>query len=653
MILKIIGKLFLFFFCLIGFQSKLLGKNAVTIKEDFKFEPVVNQGLFLAYDENVPVDWDSVQLVPNADFKSLGSLANNLGISDNCYWLKFYVRNEDKQHNLTIEFISPYIPEIQFFFKSPQSTLKSKKTGLIFPLNSRTEKHFNYHFNLTIKPGESGDCYLNIKKPMTSLFFDIFVWDKTERLIYNEKERSFLGFYFFILFLFISIMAFAQLIVKINRYHWFYIFSSIFFTGIIFLDLGLGNLFLFTSKPIFSFLSVFILVTLFFICHTQFLRQFLKGQKNERFFSIYFKFLYAYSLLVIVYLLFIIFETYLSKTTFELPLLFIRINLVFYVLYTLLIILLIFNDLIDKRLIFSNLSVLFIFSFRVIGGILLLLEYMGYSKNMVHFNQTYLDFFYPITFTLNSAFMLGFVIEIVGIFIVIAYRVLKIYHQNAENLLRNSEERINNFSALMMGIEHERQRIAQDLHDGLGVLLSTIKMKLSIENETEQKQQKLGNLMGDIDIALEDIRGISRNLMPITLSKLGFNRAIEELIQNIRISNPNLDIELIKIVDNERLIEPVGVNLYRIIQELLQNVLKHSKASELIIQLFSRDDVFVLMVEDNGVGFDVLDKKTGGIGLENVKYRVVSMQGLLNVDSFKGKGSTITIEIPLENVYLD
>lgn len=160
----------------------------------------------------------------------------------------------------------------------------------------------------------------------------------------------------------------------------------------------------------------------------------------------------------------------------------------------------------------------------------------------------------------------------------------------------------------MMGIEHERQRIAQDLHDGLGVLLSTIKMKLSIENETEQKQQKLGNLMGDIDIALEDIRGISRNLMPITLSKLGFNRAIEELIQNIRISNPNLDIELIKIVDNERLIEPVGVNLYRIIQELLQNVLKHSKASELIIQLFSRDDVFVLMVEDNGVGFDVLDK---------------------------------------------
>lgn len=205
----------------------------------------------------------------------------------------------------------------------------------------------------------------------------------------------------------------------------------------------------------------------------------------------------------------------------------------------------------------------------------------------------------------------------------------------------------------MMGIEHERQRIAQDLHDGLGVLLSTIKMKLSIENETEQKQQKLGNLMGDIDIALEDIRGISRNLMPITLSKLGFNRAIEELIQNIRISNPNLDIELIKIVDNERLIEPVGVNLYRIIQELLQNVLKHSKASELIIQLFSREEVFVLMVEDNGVGFDVLDKKTGGIGLENVKYRVVSMQGLLNVDSFKGKGSTITIEIPLENVYLD
>jgi signal transduction histidine kinase len=289
----------------------------------------------------------------------------------------------------------------------------------------------------------------------------------------------------------------------------------------------------------------------------------------------------------------------------------------------------------------------------VVGGIFLLLEYIGFSKNMAFFNRTYLDFFYPITLTLNSAFMLGFVIEIVGIFIIIAYRVLKIYHQNAENLLRNSQDRINNFSALMMGIEQERQRIAQDLHDGLGVLLSTIKMKISIENETEQSQSKLKDIMGDIDIALEDMRGISRNLMPITLSKLGFNRAIEELIQNLRISNPNLDIELIKIVDNERLIEPVGVNLYRIIQELLQNVLKHSNASELIIQLFCRDDVFVLMVEDNGIGFDVDNKKVVGIGLENVKYRTVSMQGQLSIDSFKGKGTTITVEIPLKKVYLD
>jgi signal transduction histidine kinase len=395
------------------------------------------------------------------------------------------------------------------------------------------------------------------------------------------------------------------------------------------------------------------LVTLFFFFHTQFLRQFLKGQKNERFFSIYFKFLNAFTLLVFVYWLFLIIETYLSKTNFELPLLFIRINLAFYILYTLLIILLIFNDLIDKKLIFSNLSVLFVFSFRVVGGIFLLLEYIGFSKNMAFFNRTYLDFFYPITLTLNSAFMLGFVIEIVGIFIIIAYRVLKIYHQNAENLLRNSQDRINNFSALMMGIEQERQRIAQDLHDGLGVLLSTIKMKISIENETEQSQSKLKDIMGDIDIALEDMRGISRNLMPITLSKLGFNRAIEELIQNLRISNPNLDIELIKIVDNERLIEPVGVNLYRIIQELLQNVLKHSNASELIIQLFCRDDVFVLMVEDNGIGFDVDNKKVVGIGLENVKYRTVSMQGQLSIDSFKGKGTTITVEIPLKKVYLD
>ena len=93
--------------------------------------------------------------------------------------------------------------------------------------------------------------------------------------------------------------------------------------------------------------------------------------------------------------------------------------------------------------------------------------------------------------------------------------------------------------------------------------------------------------------------------------------------------------------------------LFRVLQELVSNIVKHANANQISIQLLQHENEITLMVEDNGVGFDVLDKKTGGIGLENVKYRVVSMQGLLNVDSFKGKGSTITIEIPLENVYLD
>ena len=645
-----INFLLFFYLCFIGIPNQGSAQKIISLDKDFELIPIVDQGYFLSYNEKDKIDWDSIQKIPIAAFHPLEKVNNNLGISNKSHWIRFNLKNESIQNDLTIEFISPYVTGVQFFYKSVENEFISKNMGIYYPLNNKNEKHFNYHFNLTIKPLEKGICYINIQKSLTTLFFDIFIWNRVERMIYTEKERNFLGFYFFIILLFFLIMAFAQLVIKINNYQWFYIISCVFFGGIVFLDLGLGNLFIFKEKPIFSFLGVFLLVTLFFFCLGQFLKHFLNSQKNSLFFSAYFKILHVLTFIVMLLNFKMCYNAF-HLESFVFPLFFIRAILIFYFLYTLLIILIILNDFLDKKRILENLSILFTFSFRVIGGLLLLCEYMGYSKNMAIFNRTYLNFFFPITLTINSVLLLGFVIEIVGIFIILAYRILKSYQLNIENSLMISQKQISNFNALVLGVEQERQRIAQDLHDGLGVLLSTIKMKMSIEHESKQSNLKLEYIMEDIDSALEDVRSISRNLMPKTLSKLGFNRAVEELIESIRGLNPKMNIELIKIVDNERLIESVGVNIYRILQELLQNVIKHSNASELIIQLFSRDHIFIIMVEDNGIGFNYNNLKTNGIGIENIKYRVLAMQGIVVFDSFIGKGTTVSIEIPLKNVF--
>ena len=217
------------------------------------------------------------------------------------------------------------------------------------------------------------------------------------------------------------------------------------------------------------------------------------------------------------------------------------------------------------------------------------------------------------------------------------------------NDLENSLK-IRNLQSVVRGQEAERTRIATDLHDSLGGMLSTLKLQY---DALQLDHQELGNnndyhkIMGLIDEACVDVRDIARNLKPNALEKLGLTAALRDVVNRFRIKGV-LDIEL-NIGKVDDLLDDEGcLHVYRIIQELLNNALKHAAATDIDVTVTRRQDEMVVMVEDNGKGFD-RDKVQIGLGLGNLESRVNLLRGEMEIDSSLARGTSVIIHIPLIN----
>jgi two-component system NarL family sensor kinase len=205
--------------------------------------------------------------------------------------------------------------------------------------------------------------------------------------------------------------------------------------------------------------------------------------------------------------------------------------------------------------------------------------------------------------------------------------------------------------AVITAEENERRRIAADLHDGVGQIMSAAKMNLSaFENELpfKDEQQKIAfeKIIDLVDDSCKEIRSVSHQMMPNALLKSGLASAIREFIDKIdsRILKINLHTEGL----NERLDSNVETVLYRVIQECVNNVIKHSGANTLDISLIKDRDGIAATVEDNGKGFIAKDKeKFEGIGLKNIASRIGFLKGSVDFDSSPGKGTLVAIHVPL------
>lgn len=237
------------------------------------------------------------------------------------------------------------------------------------------------------------------------------------------------------------------------------------------------------------------------------------------------------------------------------------------------------------------------------------------------------------------------------------------HYKNRQRLLRQEkalqEEKIANMEkqqqvvslqSMINGQESERTRIARDLHDGLGGLFSTVKMHYStLQQDTPHLTDNpiYRKTMDLLNNASDELRRVAHNMMPEVLLKVGLNEALQDLCTNIN-SGRLLKITYQSYGIEKRLSPSTEIMLYRIIQELVNNIIKHAQATSAIIQINKQGSRLSLTIEDNGRGFDTYEaEKNRSMGMKTVKSRVDYLNGSLSIDSRKDLGTTVMIELLL------
>ena len=258
----------------------------------------------------------------------------------------------------------------------------------------------------------------------------------------------------------------------------------------------------------------------------------------------------------------------------------------------------------------------------------------------------------------SQAYLLGGIISILALLLFSGFyfykRKLSKVHKKerrreAEVQHLKQEQKNKIFSAMIDGQEKERKRLAIDLHDGLGGRLSGISMNLSKLDKDEPKKypkKQLQKVMKDLNDSLTELRSIARNMMPETLVKFGLEAALKDYCSSMTGSDTKVTLQFYgsdKGIDINQ-----QVTMYRVIQELINNAIKHAKATEVLVQYMREGDQVDITVEDNGIGFDKsksLKQEDSGMGLSNLQTRVAYLKGNIDFESEENEGTTVNVHL--------
>ncbi len=250
---------------------------------------------------------------------------------------------------------------------------------------------------------------------------------------------------------------------------------------------------------------------------------------------------------------------------------------------------------------------------------------------------------------LKSRWIIGLILGL----IVLALMAFLLIQRNKRKAEREKSkavllEKDKGLKAVLNAQEKERKRISKDLHDGIGQQLSGIKLawqKLSsnIANEQPELYQDLIKMSAVVDETAEEVRSISHQMMPQSLQSFGLPSAIEEMLdKSLKYTGIEHEFESFNIED--RYPEELEINLYRVVQELINNMIKHSGASKVQVQLYQNAKQLICLVEDNGVGMEI-NQDAKGHGMTNIQTRLEAVNGEINIESQKGKGSTFMVKL--------
>jgi len=567
------------------------------------------------------------QLFKEEKFRILNKGNFNPGFTKSVYWLAIRASEKDSKQKLIIG--NAHINRLHFYISTSSGTNLKYTTGDYYPFKQRPIKYHLFTFPLE---GKVGDIYLlRVDKHGESLQLEAHILSNELFFQKTMNENLITGLLWGIILLVLVFGCFLYITVR-EKLYLYYVLYIIIGSLWIMADKGYGYQYLWPDFPYFASRARPIFNSLATIMLLQFMQVFIGQSKESRFFKpiVYIK---ATSLLMAILFFSLPIEEKSNGFLFLGILILVGIS-------TQILIALSLAEKIRQK---NPQSWYYLFSIfaLIIFSITELLVHSGGSGPQINYLSNY-------------GIQTGLVIELIILNFGLASRFNDYKNEKELLLLEVNKKQKELTERIIETQELERKKIADQLHDDIGSMLSLATLQVSSALDTIKSESSVLKLKkaGDVlDSISQTVRNISHTLTPLAIEKYGFKNAITDLIESIN-SADKIKIEYIIIgfdTDQNQFLTMQN-DLYRIIKELLNNIIKHSEASHCLLQLIEDEDRISIIVEDNGIGMHDETGLKNGIGLANITAKINYFQGLFEITKKTEGGLLINIEIPIKTI---
>lgn len=534
-----------------------------------------------------------------------------IGIVKDPYWFLILLKNKSQLVRFIFLIKHAHLRHIELYEVRNNKVLYKSTVGELYPFYQRPLINRNFSFPLLLAPNESISLLLYVDHE-NSLALPTSLWDETSfhenDYTFNLVAGVFIGFLLFCTFL--SLVSYLMIRNTLFLWYCLYLFLTTFY---LFTDLGFSFQYLFPSLTRFDGPVSVYSPLLMFIGLVKFIQELLSlNQYHKRINNSLTSISALFLLLMLIDSVFQ--ESFRQYSFYILPVVFSAV-----LLGAALLLLAATVSLKTKRkmaifFFISYVPLLTLIAFTILGN--------GFGL---------------VTYTFLNPFYVGILVEVMVLTIALISQYKDIHRERSQLQSKVVEQQKEYYQTYIDGIEKERNRIAGDLHDDVGSKLSHLK-RAAFNSENEHSKL--------LDEVIQDLRNISHYLAPTIAQVSGLIPLLEKLISQHQ-KETNMKINL-RVFDFRECLSPDQIiQLYRILQEVINNAIKHSEATKIDIQVFGYKKEMSVSIEDNGKGFDIA-KPTSGLGLNQLKIRAEILKGKIEINSHPSTGSLILVQVPLE-----
>ena len=618
--------------CLTFLWSTCIKANLPTffIKPSIEKVSLVSEQIYYYIDSSGQTTVDELR----GDHSIFSSIRGNNIFDSQPYpvWLSFQMKKDsaDSYRNYLIEIANAHIATYDMYLEADGKIIHSMKQGDNYNFSEREVQHNFFIHNIPNIKADMLNVYFRVDQEGQEINFPIYLMQRSYFVQDTLRVKMFHGLVIG-LFLITTFVTFALFFVNSYKYFVYEVIVSIASIFYILAEEGYGMMMFWPNSPWMNGLSRPLSIGIIVIFSLLFTLDFVDlGKRKKLFYNISYFVIGIYTLFMLFFHPIDIMSIRTRENIGDI----ISIFLAFTLFTSLLIVALSLWSWI-KRKSTDGMVVFFVFLATVITIAIRLLASQGVGVN---------------TFVVQHS---GFItraihVPLIGSYII--YTAILIYRRSLSDQIELLEERSTYSKAFIERVDSERRRISMALHDSAGSIVTGLRANLQMVKSNNQDDLKDPHYKETIHLSnqlQQEIRNISNDLLPSSIMKLGLKSEVQRILSSLEYTYEIQTTLESNFTSKLEIDDKIVLHLYYIIREALDNVAKYANAKNVLVQLMKYDDEIQLLIEDDGIGFNINEKKSeGGNGLKNMTLRVGWLNG--EIDIYSNDGTSITINIPLQ-----